>query len=509
MRWRRRNLASMSADVGDGLAPAVEAVTGAQAPSAAADPAAPVRGYRVIALVVASALFMQQLDGTVLTVALPTMARDLGTPATSLSLALTSYLLSLALFIPASGTLADRFGSRTVFCAAIVVFLAGSIACAQAGSLATLVAARFVQGIGGAMMVPVGRLVLLRSVAKEDMVQALSWLVMPALAGPILGPPLGGFIVTWLDWRWIFYLNIPFGIAGVIGALLLVPEVPGDARARFDIGGFLLSGLALGGLLFGFELASRPGTGRVALVLLIGGLLLGFAYIRHARRVADPILDTTLMRVPTFRLSVIGGSLTRITQGAQPFLLPLMLQLGFGLTAARTGTITMAGAIGALAMKALAPRVLRRWGFRNSLIVAGIASSAGYATCALFRPDWPVWGIVAVLGISGFFTSFQFTGYNAIAYADVDKDRMSAATSFYATFQQLTLSFGICTAATILELGKAAAHTTEPTLGTFSLAFVVVAGISASAVIWNRRFAADAGAAMSLHQPPAAAAGKA
>ena len=223
----------------------------------------------------------------------------------------------------------------------------------------------------------------------------------------------------------------------------------------------------------------------------------------------NPILDTTLMRVPTFRLSVIGGSLTRITQGAQPFLLPLMLQLGFGLTAARTGTITMAGAIGALAMKALAPRVLRRWGFRNSLIVAGIASSAGYATCALFRPDWPVWGIVAVLGISGFFTSFQFTGYNAIAYADVDKDRMSAATSFYATFQQLTLSFGICTAATILELGKAAAHTTEPTLGTFSLAFVVVAGISASAVIWNRRFAADAGAAMSLHQPPAAAAGKA
>ncbi len=496
MRWRRRNLASMSADVGDGLAPAVEAVTGA-APRT--PDSTPVRGYRVIALVVASALFMQQLDGTVLTIALPTMARDLGTPAASLSLALTSYLLALALFIPASGTLADRFGSRSVFCAAIGVFLLGSIACALAGSLPTLVAARFVQGIGGAMMVPVGRLVLLRSVAKEDMVQALSWLVMPALIGPILGPPLGGFIVTWLDWRWIFYLNIPIGIAGVVGALLVVPEVRGDARARFDVRGFLLSGLSLGCLLFGFELASRPGAGVVGAVLLVIGIALGIAYVRHARHTDDPILDPTLMRVPTFRLSVIAGSLTRITQGAQPFLLPLMFQLGFGLSAARTGSITMAGAVGALAMKALAPRVLRRWGFRRSLIVSGLASSAGYATCAFFRPDWSSGALLAVLAISGFFTSFQFTGYNAIAYADVDKTRMSAATSFYATFQQLTLSLGICTAATVLELGTLFAGTRQPTLEMFSIAFLVVATISASAIVWNRKFAADAGAEMSGH----------
>jgi EmrB/QacA subfamily drug resistance transporter len=504
MRWRRRNLASMSADVGDGLAPGVEAVTapldarGEQKPAAAVS--APARGYRITALVVASALFMQQLDGTVLTVALPTMARDLGTPATSLSLALTSYLLSLALFIPASGTLADRFGSRTIFCGAIGVFLLGSIACAQAGTLWMLVAARFVQGIGGAMMVPVGRLVLLRSVAKEDMVQALSWLVMPALAGPILGPPLGGLIVTWLDWRWIFYLNIPIGVAGVLGAWLLVPDVRGDARTRFDLTGFLLSGAALGCLLFGFELSSRPGTGRFAIALLAAGALLGFGYVRHARRVSDPILDPTLMRVPTFRLSVIAGSLTRITQGAQPFLLPLMFQLGFGLSAAKTGTITMAGAIGALAMKALAPRVLRRWGFRDSLIFSGLASSLGYAICAFFRPDWPIALIVAVLGLSGFFTSFQFTGYNAIAYADINKTRMSAATSFYATFQQLTLSLGICTAATVLELGTVLERSAQPTLGTFSVAFLTVAAISLSALVWNRSFNPDAGAEMSGHK---------
>ena len=497
MRLRRRGLASINSEVRDGIMPAADTIA-----RVAKDPDAlphTPSNYRVTALIIACALFMEQMDSTVLATALPTMARDFGVPATSMSSALTSYLLALAIFIPASGRLADRFGSRTIFRAAIFIFVGGSMLCGQATSLPFMMVARFLQGLGGAMMIPIGRLVLLRSVAKEDMVQALSWLVMPALAGPILGPPIGGFIVTWLDWRWIFYLNIPFGVMGIIGALLLVPEVRGDARARFDLIGFILSGVSLGCLLFGFELASRPGTGLVALILLVAGLGMGVAYFRHARHVADPILDPALMRVPTFRLSVIAGSLTRITQGAQPFLLPLMLQLGFGLTAAKTGTITMAGAIGALAMKALAPRVLRRWGFRRSLIVSGIASSLGYATCALFRPDWPTAAIVLVLGISGFFTSFQFTGYNAIAYADTDKAQMSAATSFYATFQQLTLSLGICAAATVLEIGTVIEGTRQPTLFTFSLAFVVVATISASAVVWNRRFAADAGAEMSGH----------
>ncbi|MEN2749206.1 MFS transporter [Sphingomonas sp. T9W2] len=495
MGSRRGRLATTMADAGDGVPP------GSGLPDVTDASPAAARGYRVIALVVASALFMQQLDGTVLTIALPTMARDLGVPATNLSLALTSYLLSLALFIPASGTLADRFGSRTIFCGAIGVFLLGSILCAQAGSLPMLVAARFLQGIGGAMMVPVGRLVLLRSVRREDMVQALSWLVMPALVGPILGPPLGGLIVTWLDWRWIFYLNIPIGIAGILGALTLIPDIRGDGPQRFDTSGFVLSGIALGCLLFGFELSSRSGTGWIALALVGTGLAAGYAYIRHARRATDPILDLRLMQVPTFRLSVIGGSLTRITQGAQPFLLPLMFQIGFGLTAATTGTITMATAIGALAMKALAPRVLRRFGFRRSLIVSGLVSSLGYATCAFFRPDWPIAAIIGVLALSGFFTSFQFTGYNAIAYAEVADERMSAAASFYATFQQLMLSLGICVAATVLEVGTLARGGGAPTLAVFSTSFMVVSAISAAAFFWNRQFATDAGDTMSGHRP--------
>jgi EmrB/QacA subfamily drug resistance transporter len=447
------------------------------------------RNYRIIALVVAFALFMQQLDATVLTIALPAMARDLGVTASSLSLALTAYLVSMAVFIPASGRLADRFGSRTIFCGAIIVFMAGSIACAQSSSLAMLVAARFLQGLGGAMMVPVGRLVLLRSVARQDLVAALSWLVMPALVGPIVGPPLGGLIVTYLDWRWIFYINIPIGVVGLILSFLLIPQVKDDAPGRFDSRGFLLSGMALACLIFGFELASRP-LPIPAIVLLLGsGVALAFAYLRHARRVSDPILDVSLLRIPTFGLSVAAGNLARITQGAQPFLLPLLFQIGLGLSAATTGTIMMASAVGALAMKPIAPAIIRRFGYRDTLTIVTLAASIGYASCAFFRPDWPLAAIVAILVASGFFMSFLFTAYNAVAFVDVEPSRMSAATSLYATFQQLSLSLGICVAAAALELGT---RPSEAYTG-FTIAFLLVSAISAGATLLNRRFAANAG----------------
>ncbi|MDR3513644.1 MAG: MFS transporter, partial [Caulobacteraceae bacterium] len=455
------------------------------------------RNYRTVALIIACALFMEQMDATILATALPTMARDFGVPATHLSSALTSYLLALAIFIPASGRLADRFGSKTVFRLAIILFLAGSVLCGQARDLTFLIAARFIQGIGGAMMIPIGRLVLLRSVAKEDMVQAMSWLIMPALVGPIVGPPLGGFIVTYLDWRWIFYLNLPVGVLGVVLVTKFIGQVRGERRPRPDLTGFVLSGLSLGGLLFGFEMTSRTGELRTALALIVMGLAAGALYVRHARRTSDPILDLSLMQVPTFRLSVIGGSLTRITQGAQPFLLPLMLQLGFGMSAAASGSITIAGAIGSLGMKWLAPGALRRFGFRNSLIVNGLIASVGYAVCGLFRPGWPVAAIFAVLTACGFFMSFQFTAYNTIAYDEIPPERMSAATSFYATFQQLMLSLGICVGAVALHLGMLATRRGTPGLGDFSLAFWVVTAISALATIWNWRFSDDAGAALS------------
>lgn len=461
---------------------------------------APVRrNFRTVALIVASAMFMEQLDATILATALPTMARDFGVSAPSMSIALTSYLISLAVFIPVSGAVADRWGSRTVFRAAIGVFVVGSILCALAPSLGFLVAARLLQGLGGAMMMPVGRLVLLRSVERRDLVSAMSWLLVPALVGPILGPPVGGFIVTYADWRWIFYINVPVGLLGMVLVSLFIDETKGERAGPFDGVGMILSGVSLGSLLFGFETASREGEGMLALALVAVGILTGAVYLRHARRHAAPILDPALMRVPSFGTSVIAGSLTRITQGAQPFLLPLMMQLGFGLSAATSGLITIATAIGSLMMKALAPRLLRRFGFRQALVVNGILAALLYGVCAFFRPDWPLPVIFGVLACCGFSMSFQFTAYNTVAYDRISPAQMSSATSFYTTFQQLMLSLGICIAALSLHGSMSVQGHAVPQLSDFSLVFGVVVAISLLATVWNLQFSADAGREISGH----------
>ncbi len=494
LRPRRRGIASVNAEVRDGIVPAGDRI--AQTTDADGG-AAPTRNYRTVALIIATAMFMENLDATVLATALPTMARDFGVAAPAMSIALTSYLLALAMFIPASGTMADRFGARPVFRAAIGVFVAGSLACGLAPSLEWMVVARFVQGIGGAMMMPVGRLVLLRSVAKRDMVSAMSWLIMPALVGPILGPPLGGFIVTYLDWRWIFWLNLPIGLLGIVLVGRFIADIREEAPHAFDAIGFILSGAALGCLLFGFEMTSRPGEAAVAAALVGIGALFGLAYWRHARRAEHPILDLSLMRITTFRLSVLGGSLTRITQGAQPFLLPLMMQLAFGLSAAQSGAMTVAGAIGSFGMKGVARRILKRFGFRSSLIVMGVLGTGAYAICGLFRPDWPLPAVFAVLVLSGFLISFQFTAYNTIAYDEIGKDRMSAATSFYSTFQQLMLSLGICVGATALHVSMLSRGGEAVAFTDFTVAFWTVTAISLLAVFVNWRFDPQAGAELS------------
>lgn len=496
LRPRRRGIASVNAEVRDGIVPAADALARTNDPG----PPASSANYRLVALIIASALFMEFVDATVLATALPTMARDFGVRAPQMSVALTSYLLALAIFIPASGLLADRFGSRTVFRLAILLFMLGSFACGQSPTLEFMVLARFVQGIGGAMMIPVGRMVLLRSVAKHDLVNAMSWLIMPAMIGPIIGPPLGGFIVTYLDWRWIFYINLPIGVLGLWLVGRFIANFREDEPAAFDVPGFVLSGVSLGCLLFGFEMMSRPGETALAVALILIGAVAGFVYIRYARGREAAILDLSLMRDDTFRLSVIAGSLTRITQGAQPFLLPLMMQLGFGFSAARSGTITVATAMGSLAMKGLAAPLLRRFGFRRSLIWNGLLATAGYAICGLFQRSWPVWSMFAMLMLCGFFMSFQFTAYNAIAYDSVEKRKMSSAIAFYSTFQQLTLSLGICVGALALHVAMTASGHVRPSLADFSIAFWTVTAISLSATIWNLAFAPEAGAEISGHK---------
>ncbi|WP_240147779.1 DHA2 family efflux MFS transporter permease subunit [Luteibacter yeojuensis] len=458
-------------------------------------------GFRTVALIIASAMFMEQLDGTILATALPAMSESFDVSPLHMSVALTSYMLSLAVFIPASGAIADRYGSRNVFRAAIALFTVGSVLCGVSGNLPLLVMSRLLQGIGGAMMVPVGRLVLLRSVPKSELVSAMSWLLVPALIGPVVGPPLGGFIVTWASWRWIFYINVPIGLVGMWLASRYIPDIRLPDKVRFDRLGFVLSGISLSCLVFGLEMASHGGTSLLGSTgLVVGGLVAGALYVWHARRVENPILDLSLMRFTTFRLSVVAGSLTRITAGGMPFLLPLMMQLGFGLSAAHSGVVTFVSALGAMLMKATSTPVLRKFGFRSTLVWNGVLSMLCVALCAAFRPDWPLWTIYTILLLSGFFQSLQFSAYNTVAYAEVPSERFSSATSFYSTFQQLMLSLGICVAAAALQVSVTWQGHERAQLPDFSVAFLVITFISLIAAPVSALLPRNAGAEMSGHR---------
>jgi EmrB/QacA subfamily drug resistance transporter len=399
-----------------------------------------------------------------------------------MNVALTSYLLSLAVFIPASGWIADRYGARSVFRAAIAVFTVGSVMCGRADSLAFLVGARVLQGIGGAMMVPVGRLVLLRTAAKQELVAAMTWLTVPALLGPVLGPPVGGFIVTYFSWRWIFDINVPIGILGIFLVSIFVEEVREPPRGRFDGVGLLLSGVALSALMFGLETAGRGVVPRDLTEAMIGvGLVAIAGYLLHAWHHPAPLLDLSLMRLPCFGVALSAMMPFRIGIGAIPFLLPMMLQVGFGDSAVQSGMITFASSAGALVMKPATQRALRLFGFRDTLVWNGVISAAMIAICAAFRPTWPAAAIYAALLIGGFFRSLQFTAYNTLAYGDVPRARMSAATSLYVTCQQLAAVLGISAGAVALEISMDMAGRALPDPIDFSHAFLVVALFTLSA----------------------------
>lgn len=409
--------------------------------------------------------------------------------------------MSLAIFIPVSGWMADRFGARTVFRAALAVFMAGSLACAASNSLAAFVAARFLQGMGGAMMVPVGRLLLLRSIPKSELVGAMAYLTIPALVGPVFGPPLGGFITTYFDWRWIFFINLPIGLLGILLASLFIPNVREVERPPLDLAGFVLSGIGLAALMLGFAGGGRhllPTELTTACVLGGAGLLL--LYVRHARRTAHPLLKLDLLRCPTFRATIVGGSLFRIGVGAVPFLLPLMLQIGFGLSPLESGLLTFASAAGALFMKALAAGILRRFGFRAVMTANAFVASAFLAANGLFTPATPHWLIVAILLVGGCFRSLQFTSINAIGYADVASRDMGSATALTSVAQQLSLSVGVALGGLILQGANGWRGGAELGAQDFWPAFLAVALISALSGFVFARLAPDAGAEMSGHR---------
>lgn len=450
------------------------------------------------ALIVASMLFMEQLDGTILSTALPAIANSLHVDTVATSVALTAYIVGLAIFIPASGALADRLGSRKVLTAAIIIFVLCSIACASAQSLLFLACMRTLQGIGGALMVPVGRLVVLRNTPREDLVRTMTWMMLPATLGPLLGPVVGGFITTYLSWRWNFYLNIPVGLIGLFLTRRFIPEVKVEHPPPFDIVGLGLAGGGLALLSIAAELVSHnQGTTTLLFTLLaIGAGLLGI-YSVHAQHFSAPLLDFRLLKISTFRISVLGGAASRIAVGAFPFLLPAFLQIGTGLSAAQSGMITFFAPVGAIAMRPFVPAILRKWGFRRVLIVNGFSAGLLAALISGYHAGQALWPLILVLLAAGMAQSIQFSAYNTIAYADISATRMSAATSFYATMQQLMLSLGICIAAGSLTFTCHLYGHAQPIAHDFMIAFLSVGVISFLAAPISACLSPNAGAALS------------
>jgi len=448
----------------------------------------------MVMVLVTGAMFMEILDGTIITTALPSMAQSFGTSAIELNIGVSAYLLALGIFIPASGWIADRFGARTIFALAITLFTASSALCGGAQSFAFFLTLRILQGIAGAMMVPVGRLVVLRYTPKEKLMAAMSNLVWPALVAPVLGPPLGGFITTHFGWRWLFYLNVPLGLAALAACLAVVPQVREVESRPFDWPGFLLCGAGTFALLSGLERAV-VGIDVVCGALIAVGLgLLGVA-IRHFRRAATPMLDLSSYAIPTFRVSLGGGSLLRMSIGSAPFLLPLMFQEGFGYDAFHSGLLVLALFAGNLGIKSITTRILRRFGYRPVLIWNGVICVLSLAACALLQPGTPVAVTVILLAIGGMSRSMEFTTLSTLAFSDVPKPGISHANGLFSTVSQIALAAGITLAALGVRAGRLIANHFDLRASgiDYRIAFLFVATIALVGLIDAMRLPRGAG----------------
>ena len=453
---------------------------------------------RMVSIAVASALLMEFIDSTALSTALPTLARAFKTDPIHLKLALTSYILALAVVAPASGWVADRYGPRRVFLTAMGAFLAASVMCGLSHSLGELVAFRILQGIGGAMMTPVGRLIVVGSSPRERLVSAMSWYTMPALVGPLLGPPLAGLILNFAGWPVIFFINVPVGILGVIAVMRFVPRLQQPHPGRFDTPGFIMVAVCITALVgaaetIGVSLVS-PLVQVLAVAVSIGA---GAAYWFHAKRTEKPVLAIGLLRFHTYRTSLIGGTLVRLGIGATPFLMPLLLQVGLGWSPLKAGSISIAQAFGAMAFKPVAPAILRRFGFRTILVSTNLVVALLTAAPALFRNSTPLYVIFAVLAVSGFMRSTQFTATNTVAFADVPQSSISRANTLVAVVQQVGMSLGISLGALLLHLARGAGGHLTP--DRFVLPFVAIGLVTLAAGPFYRRLAPTAGSMISGH----------
>jgi EmrB/QacA subfamily drug resistance transporter len=463
--------------------------------------AMPARQARRVALIVAVAFFMQLLDSTIISTSLPQMGQSFGVPAVAMSIGITAYMLTMAVFVPLSGWLADRFGARNVFLAAIALFTLASIACGLSQSLSQFVTARVVQGLGSALMTPVGRILVLRNASKSELIAATALITWPALFAPVVGPVLGGFITTYLSWHWNFFINIPLGLAGL---LLVARFVPGEREAEtrpLDWPGFVLTSFALAAVLYGLERIAHPEDGALpSLALIAAGVLIGWLAVRHLLRSPHPLLDLTAFRVLTFAISTLSaGTIFRVSINATPFLLPLLFQVGFGLRPVDAGLLVLAYFLGNLGMKAVTTPTLRRFGFRRVLLVNGLIASLAVMACAAISPQTPQVMVVALMLVAGLSRSMQFTALNTLAFADIDAAQRSSAATLSSMLQQVAMLFGVAVAAAILNLSQIVRAQPALDLVDFRIAFFVIGAIGLVAALRFLVLPPGAGAEVSGH----------
>lgn len=438
-----------------------------------------------VSLVVAIAFFMQFLDTTAVNTAIPVMADAFGTDVVHLSTGITSYLMALAIFIPVSGWIADRFGTRKVFCGAIGFFILSSTLCGTSQNLLQFVIYRIMQGMAGAMMSPVGRLAVLKVTPKDELPAAMNYITVPALVAPIVGPLVGGYLTTFWSWRWIFYLNVPISIVCILLAWRYIPaEEPRMGKAAvkkpFDWLGFVLSGVALAGFMYGVEMFSKTDIPYLVSASIVGAsLLILFLNVRHAKRIAAPLIDYSVMKVRTYSITIWVGSVSRIVIGAFPYLVPLMFQEGFGLSPFESGLLFLSTMVGNLSMKSATVWIIRRFQFRSILLVNGFLVALFTFFTALLLPDTPVWIIVLTLFCSGLVRSMQFSSLTTLAFADIAERKMTSANTLYSTIQQMSTGMGIAVGAVALRFANMI-HDGVPgryTVPDFRLAFIFVAAV--------------------------------
>ncbi|EKL1160951.1 MFS transporter [Klebsiella pneumoniae] len=450
-----------------------------------------------LALLVASAFFMEFLDGTVIATALPDMAKAFGVTAIDLNIGISAYLLTLAVLIPANGWVAERFGARNVFTLALCIFTLSSLLCGLTHHVTEFVLMRILQGVGGAMMVPVGRLVVLRTTPKDRLIKAIATLTWPALAAPIIGPPLGGFITTYASWHWIFFLNVPLGLIAIVLSLRMMPNQSANERRPFDFTGFVATGVTMLCLVAGLEMLSQQNVSLTgAAVTITVGLATLVWSIRHLLTSKTPLIGLSSLLVPSFRISMRGGFILRATISSAPFMLPLMFQVGFGMNAFEAGSMVLAVFAGNLAMKPATTPLIRYFGFRKLLIGNGIACVLTLLLCTLLTPDSPHLITLVLLFLGGLSRSMQFTGISSLAFAEVPSQEMSSANTLFSTSLQLASGLGVTMGALSIRMGSILSEelgfATVPGMG-FRLGFVVIAIITALGVYDMTRLAPNAG----------------